>query len=696
MELVEMIGGGMVARDELEAPGVPDSDVQSILKARIDEAVNYAEEELAATRKLEQQYYDGETMPGDENLDATRSKFISKDVRDTIKAILPSLIRIFLSGKSPVEYLPNGPEDEEFAKQATDYISQIVLQQDNDGLAIFYSAFHDACLKATGTFMWDWEPTYEVVGQDYAGLGELEYRLVKAHADITAVDVTAEYVDEAGVKRYDCSVVYKKMTGGFAKLDAVPPEERLINKRARCPEEATLYGRRRVLRVSELVAMGYDYNQLKNMGGGAELDTNEEKTMRYGSLVFDQDADDSDPSAKQVMYYDVYAPIDLDGDGYAELYRFACAGNQCEILRRKDGSLAQELVTDIPTSEICPDPIPHLATGKSLADAVMDLQRTKTNVFRACLDSLSRSIFPEREVVASQVNMQDMFNPEIGKLIRVNAPGMIREITTTFMGAECMPVLEYLDNIKVNRTGLTSVSQGLDPQALQSTNAAGIEHVSQASMAQIELIARLFAGGVKKMFRGLLKLIKTHQDQVRTVKLRNEWVNVNPDAWSANMDVTVNTALGKGTDQQKIATLQRTAETQAMILEKLGPVNPLVTMVEYRNTLAEILELEGYPNADRFWLPVNHQQVIQQFQQQQQQLQQQNQELEQQVNMLAMELRNHTAADDIAKQAKAQKDQVASLKDLIESAQMANNVTVQPNAATDELQALGGVINAMR
>lgn len=696
MELVELIGDGkagqLVDFEKYNAPtpGVGETDLPSILKARIDEAVDYAEEELAAARKLEQQYYDGDTMPGDDDLDSTRSKFISKDVRDTIKAILPSLLRIFCSGKSPVEYQAVGAEDEPWAQQATDYVSHVVLQQDNNIHHILYEVFHDALLKATGTIMWCWEDNFEVVGQEYAGLSEMQYRMILADENVTAINVTNEYQDEFGMPRFDCEVNYKKYNGGKIKIYAVPPEERLINKRARDVEDSRLYGRRQIKTVSELVAMGYDYNQVVQMGGNEELDTNEEKTQRYGSLIFDQDPNDGDPSQRQLMYYDIYTRIDLDGDGFAELYRFACAGNACEILRKKDGTQAKELVNEIPMAEMCPDPIPHLATGKSTANAVMDVQRTKTNIFRAILDSLSRSIFPDKEVVPTQVNMQDLLNPEIGRVIRVNAPGMIREITTTFMGKEAMPVLDYMDNVKVNRTGLTSVSQGLDPQALQSTNAAGIEHVSQASQAQIEMIARIFAlGGMKKLFRGLLKMIKTHQDQVRTVKLRNEWVDINPSMWEANMDVTVNTALGRGTDAQKIATLRDTADRQAAILEKLGPINPMCTFAEYRNTLAQIIELEGFPNADLFYLPVNHQQVMQQAMQQFQQLQQRNQELEGQLNMAALQLRNQSDAKDALNQASATEKYVGAFKELIEGTQMANNVTVAPNAAHDELRAGG-------
>jgi hypothetical protein len=686
---MEMDQSGTPVQGEFE-PGISLDDFRFMVRSLAQDAVNYAEEELAEGREDAQQFYDGEDLPGDEGLDETRSKIVSRDVHDTTKAMLPDLLRIFFGGKNVVMYEPTGADDEMWAEQATDYVNQIVLNADNDAFTRFYDVFWDALVKRTGTVMYYWEDDYEVIGQEYTGLTEDEYKFLLSDTRISDAETTAEYQEPLlGMMLYDCRITYRIVQGGKIKIDAVPPEERLINKSARTIDDSKLYGRRQIKTVSEVVAMGYAYDQVVRLGGSEMLDTNEEQIERYDSLVYDTESAVGDPSLRTLEYCDLYVRGDLDGDGFAELYHVACGGTNYQILEWADGGgLAITLADDIPYAEFCPDPIPHIATGHSIADNVMDVQRVKSNLLRGTLDSLSRSIFSEREVVQHQVNMNDVLNPEIGSVIRVKQPGMVREITTPFMGKEALPVLGYMDEVKANRTGITDITQGLDPKALQSTAQPGVDAVVSGAKQQVEMVARIFAkGGMCRMFKGILKLIKTHQDKARTVKLRGDWVPVDPSVWNVGMNATVNTALGKGTESERIGVLNMVAEKQERILEQLGPTNPLCTLAEYRNTLAEMIELAGYPNADRFFLPVSHQQVMGQLQQQMEQMQQQLQEIQQQNQGMQFELMNHSEAEDAQKQADALKKNMEALGKLVDALQTAQEMIIRPDAAADELMA---------
>ena len=52
-----------------------------------------------------------------------------------------------------------------------------------------------------------------------------------------------------------------------------------------------------------------------------------------------------------------------------------------------------------------------------------------------------------------------------------------------------------------------------------------------ASTQRIELYARNFSEGVKRMFQGILQLVCKYQDQERIIKLRNKFVPMNPREW---------------------------------------------------------------------------------------------------------------------------------------------------------------------
>jgi hypothetical protein len=69
---------------------------------------------------------------------------VSRDVAEAVDAMMPPLVKIFVSGDEVVRFEPTRPEEEEQAKQATDYVNWI-WQQQNDGFSIFHTWFKDGC-----------------------------------------------------------------------------------------------------------------------------------------------------------------------------------------------------------------------------------------------------------------------------------------------------------------------------------------------------------------------------------------------------------------------------------------------------------------------------------------------------------------------------------------------------------------------
>jgi len=92
-----------------------------------------------------------------------------------------------------------------------------------------------------------------------------------------------------------------------------------------------------------------------------------------------------------------------------------------------------------------------------------------------------------------------------------------------------------------------------------------------------------------------------HQDQPRMVRLRNEFVPIDPRWWDATMDVSVNVGLGRGTDNERMMMLRQIGEMQKEAMATMGPVNPLTDMGKLYNTLTEMTKLAGFKDADRFW-----------------------------------------------------------------------------------------------
>ena len=85
------------------------------------------------------------------------------------------------------------------------------------------------------------------------------------------------------------------------------------------------------------------------------------------------------------------------------------------------------------------------------------------------------------------------------------------------------------------------------------------------------------------------------------IRLRNEFVPIQPDVWNADMDVVSNVQLGRGSDQERMQMLQQVAQKQEMIMQQLGPENPMVSPANYYATLTSMLELSGFKDINRFF-----------------------------------------------------------------------------------------------
>jgi hypothetical protein len=170
-------------------------------------------------------------------------------------------------------------------------------------------------------------------------------------------------------------------------------------------------------------------------------------------------------------------------------------------------------------------------------------------------------------------------------------------------------MLEYMDSIKEERTGMSRASMGLNADALQSTTKAAVSATVSANQMRIELTTRILAEGMKKLFKLILQLSVKHQDKPRMVRMRNEWVQVDPRSWDATMDVAINVGMGTGDTEQKMQMLGMISAKQEQALMQMGPMNPLVSPAQYANTLRKMVELAGFKDASQFFnaIPADYQ-----------------------------------------------------------------------------------------
>lgn len=590
--------------DELEQLVNPDvmdeTELQSIIGKEIDDAVDYIDNTISPARAKATEYYRGQKF-GDE--EEGRSQVVSMDVRDTVQAILPSLMRIFHGSDRTVEYSPTSEEDVAAAEQATDY-ANFIINKDNEGFLASYSAFKDALIRKVGVLKCWWDDQTRIEAYNYSGLDDAALAALAANPDAEIIIQSSEPIGEPMQDPvtgdmmqdmvHDVRVEYIK-PDGRVKLEAVPPEEFLISREAKSVSEAEYVGHRRIVTVSELISMGYSEEEVEGLASAHDdMNTNMERRTRNPSLTNEMNSRD-DAAMRKVMYVENYIRVDYDGDGVAELRKVCTAGDGNKILMNEPCTMA-------PFATFCPDPEPHDMFGMSAADVVMDIQRIKSVIMRNTLDSLAMSIHPRVAVVEGMVNIEDVMNTEVGSIIRQRAAGQVQPLSMPFVGQQAFPVLQYMDQVKEARTGISKASSGLDANALQSSTATAVAATVNAAQQHIELIARIFAEtGMKQLYKLVLHLITTHQDAPRMIRLRNEFVPIDPAAWNANMDVNINVALGRGSDTERMMMLRQIGEMQKEAMTTMGAQNPLTDISKLSNTLKAMTELAGFKDTSMFW-----------------------------------------------------------------------------------------------
>ena len=616
-------------------PDMDDYQLNSIVSSEITDALNHFDSEFSQERIRAMDFYLGEPFGNEVE---GRSSVVSTEVADTVEAIMPNLMRVFTANDKYVRFSPRTAEDMERAEQVSDYVNYII-NHDNEGYKILYNWFKDALLFRLGIVKYFYEEEENVTEEEYNGLDENELAVLLANPDIEVIEqqetVLNSYMEDDGTvvpleSSYDLSVRVTERKGKI-KVINVPPEEFLVNRRATSLEDSYFVAHRTTMTVSDLVAMGYDREEVEAHAGLSDLDVDQERTNRFQDLEANTGTDAADPTLRDVVYYECIMKVDYDGDGIAERRRICAIGAEGTHI------LHNEPFDHVPFAVVSPVLMPHRLIGRSIYDMTEDLQVIKSTLMRQYLDSVYTSTLPRMVAVEGQVNLDDLLEGTAGGIIRARQPGMVQAISGTPVGGEVRPLMDYLDNIKEQRTGMSKASQGLDANALQSTTASAISATVRGAQVKLESYARTMAEtGVKSLFKGILHLVTKYDNKPRIVRLRNNFVPIDPREWTSEFDVVVQVGLGTADDEQKIAFLTQIAAKQEQILMQLGPSNPVVSMSQYVNTLRSIAEIGGFKDADQFF--ASPQQIQMQQQQQQQQPPQPNPEVAMKQQQMEAEL----------------------------------------------------------
>ena len=132
---------------------IDDARLTEIVAQNIRDSLGFESDDLSSQMRDNLARYEGEGY-GDER--EGRSQVMSRDVLETIEMVMPSLVRTFMGTESAAVFTPIGPEDEEAAEQATDYVNHVLMKQ-NPGYRIGTSWMKSALITGTSFCKVWWE-----------------------------------------------------------------------------------------------------------------------------------------------------------------------------------------------------------------------------------------------------------------------------------------------------------------------------------------------------------------------------------------------------------------------------------------------------------------------------------------------------------------------------------------------------------
>lgn len=574
-------------------PNMTDEELAGIVGGLLDDCDNYYDSHLKPELQRAQEYYDGE-MKDAPTLDG-RSRAVSKDVRATIKKMLPSVYRVFFGSDKIVEYAPVSEGDEEGADQATDYVNSIVLPE-SGGQSAIYDAMHDALLKRNGVLKWFVEKINETKTSTHDGLD----------MEAAAILVSDPSVEIIGYAQDDLGFYTLKIKRQLERkqvlLECVPRSEFRIHPDAKCMDDSPIVAHVTTKRRGELIEAGYDKATIEALSAadGADLldlDDGDEDRRAIGTT-----AQGYHPSIDEIEVAECYIRVDYDGDGVAELRRVIMAGG-----RGEENIIANEPWDDmVPFGDLVAEREPHQWEGRSIPDDIEEIQLIKTALLRETLDNIywQNNLQPIVQYDSVE-NPESITNPTFGQPIIIKTGRSVQDAvgytSVPFVAAQSFQMLGYMDGVVTDRTGISDSASGLAPDALQNTTAKASAMIEQSGIAQTDMVVKNFAYGLQRVFKGILHLIVQHQDQPRTVRLRDKWVTFDPRFWDASMDASVNTGLGAGTRERDMMALQVVMGLQEKLLASFGAVdNPFVKPDNLYNTISRVVEATGLTNTSLY------------------------------------------------------------------------------------------------
>ena len=547
------------------------------------------------------------------------SEFCSRDIKTTIKWMLPSLEEPFLGTDDPVDIRAVNVDDDAKAKKVQQLL-KYQLQRKNAYPTFIESSWKDAlkynwCVAKVWWRREEERTRYKqmVSSDNVEFVAMLLQEETAGNAEIIEVKPLKDAPDIA-VVTFDKITV----TANYPVVQYMSPDELRYTPDGRNVQDAKFIAHRKMVNG--------DYLKQKEAEG---IYKNVDKAMKeYESNVGDTRPDelqvesnseletiaeklsDDDFASKQFELYECYLHVDYNNDGRFENVIVHVIGETPIRIAKNDMGMAPFFHFSVEA-----DPINAFNENEGFTDDLEQQQDLKTAIFRQVITNVAKNNAP-RTYVNTNVDVDALINnDEIVVCDTTENPS-----TQVYANAQLpisplsMEVIQYAQNEIEAQSGSTRYNQGLDSNSLNKT-ATGITAILGSAEKRMKQMSRMFAENyIVPIFKYIILLDQKYMDQEQIIQLTNENIVITKDELNIDYDLIINVGLGPGTKEAQIQYLMVMINQIYPILAQAG----LITPKSWYNIISELLEKMGIRNVQNYILDPDSQEAAQ-FQQEQQQ-----------------------------------------------------------------------------
>ena len=508
------------------------------------------------------------------------STIVDTSTTEVVEAYTAVLCELFLNNGKLARFEPmdESPGAYKAAHEASMLTNYAIFKQ-NKGWEAIQTWIKSALLWKNSIIRWDYVEDYKYKIEEYDEIEPerldilLADEMVELIGDLEYENKLGETTDPLADPQ-EAQLVYtnvrirRKKDKSRVRIENIPPESFRISRDAKSIDDAVFVGIQVEMTRSEIrkywpeITEGWDVDDWNMLGsddrwlGNARYSEDIAARKYVTGQEYWQGSVSEDyyplEANRQVTITECWMNVDRDGDGIAELKHFIIAGNTI---------LAEEDVDMIPIATLSPIDIPFEFYGLSMADFTRSSTLASTAILRGFVENTYLTNYAPKLADPNVVDFSALQNMKPKQIVPTNGnpAAAVAPLPPETISTGTVPLLEHLQMIKEQATGMSKAAQGLQDELYVSGNSeAKLAQVQSASQKRIQHIARRFAEtGLKRLCKGVYA---TMRECVNTkVKMRYEgiYMEVNPQDLPMEMECTIFLDLGENSNANRIQKLGR-------------------------------------------------------------------------------------------------------------------------------------------